>query len=217
MNTINLTEIPAIYINLKKHKQKNENMYNMLTKIGFKNIKRVEGVLDDNNSVAGCSKAHHKVLSSFSTPFILFEDDCVFCGQYDQLKIKVPEDIDALYLGVSSWGRMNGHNGPYLQYDKSSDNLLKIYNMLGGHAIAYLSEEYKKMCERVSYHAGYIIKNYQDVGFAEVQKFFNVYSLATPMFYQTSNEIATKYNIHSYSSRECMEFDSLQFYPYKIK
>ena len=89
--------------------------------------------------------------------------------------------------------------------------------MLGGHSVIYLSEDYRKMCEKVSYHAGYAIKDYQDVGFAEVQKFFNVYSLNNPMFYQTSNELGTKNNVTSFSTSQCLNIDPLQFYPYAIR
>ena len=219
MGLINITKIPAVYINLEKHKEKNDNMYNLLSSIGFETIERIEGVLDTENPVAGCSKAHHKALSSFEAPFVLFEDDCVLFDQNTVTKIKIPDNADALYLGISSWGRMNGHNGFYLQYDEFEEqsNLLRIYNMLGGHSIIYLTEDYKKMCEKVSYHAGYVIKDYQDIGFAEIQKFFNVYSLNNPMFYQTSNALGTKNNITSYHTSECLSVNNLQFYPYKIK
>jgi hypothetical protein len=194
-------------------------MYNLLSSIGFETIERIEGVLDTENPVAGCSKAHHKALSSFETPFVLFEDDCVLFDQNTITEIEIPDNADALYLGISSWGRMNGHNGFYLQYDEFEEqsNLLRIYNMLGGHSIIYLTEDYKKMCEKVSYHAGYVIKDYQDIGFAEIQKFFNVYSLNNPMFYQTSNALGTKNNITSYHTSECLSVNNLQFYPYKIK
>jgi hypothetical protein len=219
MGLINITKIPAFYINLENHKEKNDNMCKLLSFIGFESIVRIEGVLDRENPIAGCSKAHHKALSSLRAPFILLEDDCVLFKQNIVTEIEIPDDADALYLGVSSWGRMNGHNGFYLQYDKIDEqsNLLRIYNMLGGHSIIYLTEDYKKMCEKVSYHAGYVIKNYQDVGFAEMQKFFNVYSLNTPMFYQTSNTLGTKNNITSYHTKECLSIDSMNFYPYKIK
>lgn len=219
MGLIDITKIPAVYINLEKHKEKNDNMYNLLSSIGFETIERIEGVLDTENPVAGCSKAHHKALSSFEAPFVLFEDDCVLFDQNTITEIEIPDNADALYLGISSWGRMNGHNGFYLQYDEFDEqsNLLRIYNMLGGHSIIYLTEDYRKMCEKVSYHAGYVIKDYQDIGFAEIQKFFNVYSLNNPMFYQTSNALGTKNNITSYQTSECLSVNNLQFYPYKIK
>jgi hypothetical protein len=151
MTILDITKIPAVYINLKKHKEKNDSMYNLLSSVGFETIERIEGVLDTENSVAGCSKAHHKALSSFKTPFVLFEDDCVLFEQNKVTQIEIPDDADALYLGISSWGRMNGHNGFYLQYDEFQEhpNLVRIYNMLGGHSVIYLTEDYRKMCEKV--------------------------------------------------------------------
>ena len=158
-------------------------------------------------------------MSSFKAPFVLFEDDCVLFEQNKITQIELPDNADALYLGISSWGRMNGHNGFYLQYDEFQDhpNLVRIYNMLSGHSVIYLTEDYRKMCEKVSYHAGYVIKDYQDVGFAEIQRFFNVYSLNNPMFYQTSNELGTKNKITSFQTTRCLNVTPLQFYPYKIK
>ena len=223
---LNLRKIPAVYINLEKHKEKNDNMVRLLTKLGFETIERVEGVLDTENPIAGCSKAHHKALSSYEVPFVLFEDDCVLFEDNVVMDIELPDDADALYLGISSWGRMNGHNGTYVQYDEFSEhpNLLRVYNMLGGHSVVYLTNEYRKMCERVAYHSGYVVPHTwnnqgggQDVGIAEIQRFFNVFSLNHPMFYQTSNEPGTKQKLTSYSMTECMSPEPLQFYPYKIK
>ena len=216
---INLLNFPAIYMNLDGHKEKNESMQSMLKQIGFSDIRRVEGVLDSENSVAGCSKAHHKALNSFNPPFILFEDDCTIANPDYNLEFDIPDYADALYLGISSWGRMNGHNGFYNQYDILPDypNILRIHNMLSGHAILYLTEIYTEVCRRVTHHAGYTICNYQDVGFAEIQRFFNVYSLDRPMFHQIDHPIGTSQPLTSYESGTCTSCNSLQFYPYPIK
>lgn len=216
---LDLRKIPAVYMNLEKHTEKNESMYSMLNGMGFQNINRVEGVLDSENSVAGCSKAHHKALCNFKTPFILFEDDCGIAYDDYDLEIEIPDNADAVYLGVSDWGRMNNHNGFYNQYDliEDYDNLLRIYNMLSGHAILYLSEIYREMCVRIAYHAGYVIGNYQDVGFAEIQKWFNVYCFDRPIFYQVDHPIGTRNLLTSYQSTTCMNINPSQFYPYKIK
>jgi hypothetical protein len=89
--------------------------------------------------------------------------------------------------------------------------------MLATHAILYLSSDYANMIKRIAYHTGYVIENYNDVGFAEVQRYFNIYSLDSPMFAQKSNIMGTNKAITSIEHRECMTFDSLQFFPYKIK
>lgn len=216
---IDLRKIPAIYINLEQHTDKNDKMMRMLSKMEFEDIRRIEGIVDIENPSAGCSKAHHKALSSYEAPFILFEDDCILYEENFQPIIELPDNADALYLGISSWGRMNGHNGEYVQYDEFEEhpNLLRIYNMLGGHSVVYLNDFYREMCAKVAYHAGYVIKNYQDIGFAEIQRFFNVYSVNNPIFYQTSNEFGTKHILTSFPMAQCMSHEPLQFYPYPIK
>lgn len=219
MTILDIRKIPAVYINLEKHTEKNNSMYQLLSSIGFETIERVEGVLDTENSVAGCSKAHHKALSSFKTPFVLFEDDCVLSDGNLVTEIEIPDDADALYLGVSSWGRMNGHNGEYVQYDILDEypGLLRVYNMLATHAILYISKEYAGIIKRAAYHTGYVIENYNDVSFAELQRYFNVYCFDYPIFAQSSNALGTTHKLTSLSMSECMSYNNLQFYPYPIK
>lgn len=215
---LDLREIPVVYMNLGHHIEKNEYMSSMLTKMGFKNIQRIEGVLDSENPTAGCSKAHHKALSTFKAPFILFEDDCQLMEENFNPLIELPDNADALYLGISSWGRMNGHDGECVQYDilDNTSNVLRIYNMLGGHSIVYLSDFYREMCSKIAYHAGYVIKDFQDVGFAEVQRFFNVYTLDNPIFYQTSN-LWTKNKLSSLAMTEYTTYDPLHFKSYCLR
>lgn len=56
--------------------------------------------------------------------------------------------------------------------------------MLATHAIMYLSSEYANLCKRISYHFGYEVENHLDIGFAEVHRFFDVYSFDEPLFRQ---------------------------------
>lgn len=196
MNIVNLTDIPAHYINLKKDVEKNKSISNLLTSLGFSSIKRHDGIIHEKSNV-GCSRAHFQALNKLKTPFILFEDDVVELNF--KKNIKLPVDADALYLGNSSWGRFNSSSGPFLRYKKESNELYRIYNMLSGHAILYLNEDYKEICKKISYYFGYVLEDhYQDIGFAEIQKYFNVYCLNTPMFYQTSNPNATNKKLIDY-------------------
>lgn len=75
--------------------------------------------------------------------------------------------------------------------------------MLGAHAILYLSYEYVRMCSKVAFH-NYEIADYQDIGFAEIQKYFNVYAFDDPMFYQTSSN-GTDRSLTSYPSTEIFQ------------
>jgi hypothetical protein len=56
--------------------------------------------------------------------------------------------------------------------------------MLATHAILYISKEYADLCKRISYHFGYEVENHLDIGFAEIHRFFNVYSFDEPIFRQ---------------------------------
>lgn len=217
---IKLTDIPVYYINLPHHVDKNEKMKSMLSNLNFKQIQRLDGSIYPENPIAGCSRAHYHSIDPDKVPFILFEDDAFLLeGKSVEMEIEIPDDADALYLGTSTWGRMNGHNGEYIQYDVLEDypGIVRVYNILATHAILYLSKDYANMCKRVGYHTGYVIENYNDVGFAEIQRYFNVYVFDDPIFAQSSNIIGTNKSISSIRHTECMSYQSLQFYPYKIK
>ena len=198
---LDLTEIPAIYLNLQQHVEKNDNMQKILNECGFKKIIRVEGVSRPDNPVAGCSGAHLKGLSEIKPPFVLFEDDCQV--KNFRPNIEIPDDSDAVHLGISSWGRMNSHSGPCVQCENIGLGLVRIYNMLSAHAILYINQEFISMCSRIAYQA-YEIADYQDIGFAEIQKYFNVYAFNDPMFFQTSSN-GTDKELTSYPSFEILQ------------
>jgi hypothetical protein len=132
-------------------------------------------------------------------------------------KIEIPDDADAIYLGISSWGRMNGHSGPYVQSKKICHDIYRVYNMLGAHSVLYLNQEYLKMCQRIAYHAGHITKDFQDIGFAEIQRWFNIYAFDDPLFYQTSQHDGTVNPLTSYPTEECLNYQRNFFKPGKIK
>ena len=108
---LDLREVSAVYINLKKDVKKDFAMKALILDCGFKNTIRVEAEYTPN-SLAGCSLSHYNALNEIDPPFIVFEDDCVI--KNFQPKIEIPDDADAVYLGVSSWGRMNAHSGPFV-------------------------------------------------------------------------------------------------------
>lgn len=187
---IDLRKVPAVYMNLKQHTEKNNSMQTLLKKCGFETILRVEGPYRPDNPPSGCAGAHYNGLSEIEPPFILFEDDCQLHNFKSE--IEVPDDSDAVYLGISQWGRYWQFSGPFVHYEKLNSDIVRVYNMLGGHAILYLSEEYVNMCKRICYHASEIIGYNQDPGFAEVQKYFNIYSVNDPFFKQEGyNEAVT--------------------------
>jgi hypothetical protein len=214
---LDLREIPFYYINLDDAVERKTRTENHLKALGIKSINRIPAVRH-SNGFAGCARTVSDFLHQITEgPFVLIEDD-IEVKHWDPI-IEVPDDADALYLGISGWGRMNGHSGPFVQWEQVEDNLLRVYNMLSGHAIVYLSGEWVEMARRCCHHAGYVIESYYDVQIAEVQRFFNIYALDDPYFYQTSsdgNQKVTYEKLSKQQSIECLSYIPQLFLPERI-
>lgn len=181
---VDLRELSTYFINLERDYQKSIDTYDRLFGLGFKNVNRFEGILHDNPK-AGCARSQHSVMSddNIKLPFILLEDDIVHTG-LDKFVFDVPDDADALYLGISQWGRMLNFSGPFTHYKIVNADVVKVYNMLSTHAIVYFSEDYRRHLKRTSYYSGYKSHYHVDVEYAESQKYYNVYALDLPLFAQ---------------------------------
>ena len=184
---LNLRNLDTYYINLDEGEERRRRTESILNKLNFSSVTRVPGIKTDDGKV-GCARSQHKVLSdtSIPTPFLLLEDDILFTGNED-FNIEVPDDADALFLGVSQWARYFSFSGPFLHYRRVDDRIVQVYNMLSGHAVIYLSDEYRQVCSRISKYCGYQLLDHMDNGYAEIQKYYNVYSLDLPMFKQNGH------------------------------
>jgi len=180
---INLLDIPIYYVNLDDEEQKRKNTETMLKCLGFKYVNRVSAIKHEKGRITGCARSHYEVLKDTKPPFIIIEDDCALNKDFVN-EIEIPDDVDALYLGISHWGRYLNHSGPYVHYESINDEIVRVYNMLATHAIMYLSQTYVDICKRISYHYGYEVEGHLDIGFAEIHKFYNVYSYDEPLFRQ---------------------------------
>jgi hypothetical protein len=209
---LNLLEIPVYYINMEKDIDKNKKIKKIISDCGFTNSTRVEG-LEHKNPMSGCAASHYTILSSFEPPYIILEDDCDIKNFHPI--IEVPDDSDIIYLGISSWGRMNSHSGPCVKYDILDNGLLKIYNMLSTHAMLFLTEEYCSICKNIAKYF-YQIGDHLDIGFAEIQKYYNAYAFDDPMFYQTSSN-GTDMKLSSYPSVDFFNLNRNFWKPLEIK
>ena len=75
---------------------------------------------------------------------------------------------------------------------------------------------YVEICQKICYHSGYIIEDYQDIGFAEIQRWFSVYAFDEPFFYQTSGYHGTVNSLTSYPTEECFNYNKNYFLPERI-
>ena len=207
---LDLREIPVVYINLDRDTEKRERIEKVLSDLEFKKTIRCPGVVHEAGPKAGCALAQHNALKEIDPPFIILEDDATPCNFNPE--IEIPDDSDAFYLGISSWGRMNGHSGPFVQYEEDIDGeLIRVYNMLGTHAILYLKEEYISVCKKIA-HSQHLLNEHVDIGFTDVQKYYNVYAFNQPLFYQTSSN-GTNQKLTSYPTSECLFYQEPYWLP----
>lgn len=180
---LKLIDIPIYYINLDEDDDKRKQTETILKCLGFKYVNRVSAIKHEKGRITGCARSHYEVLKEAKPPFIIIEDDCVLNKDFVN-EIEIPNNADAFYLGISHWGRYLNHSGPYVHYESINDEIVRVYNMLATHAIMYLTETYVDICKRISYYYGYQVEGHIDIGFAEIHKFYNVYSYDEPLFRQ---------------------------------
>lgn len=189
---IDLRKVPAVYINMDKDIQKNESMKDLVNNFGFTKPLRSAGEYVQGDPLKGCATSHYNVLSEIKSKVIVLEDDCVIMN--NNPVIEVPDDADAVYLGLSLWGYLKDVSKPN-NYSFSPvygyPGIYKVNGMLATHAILYINKDYIRTCERV---AKFSAENsvHIDQGFARMQRYFNVYAVADPIFYQNSNTEATR-------------------------
>jgi GR25 family glycosyltransferase involved in LPS biosynthesis len=195
---INLIDIPIYYINLDSAEERRKSTETLLKMMGFRNVNRVSAISHPKGRIVGCARSHYEILKQTKPPFIILEDDCALNKEFIN-EIEIPEDSDSLYLGISHWGRYLNHSGPYVHFKEINEHIVRVYNMLATHAIMYLSESYVDICKKVSYHYGYEVEGHLDIGFAEIHKFYNVYSLDEPLFRQYDWSAVTSGKLSSVS------------------
>lgn len=197
-----IKEIKTYYINIDKDEEKRDSMEKMLSSLGFTNYERFSGI----ESEFGCEKSHYKLLSQNpETPFIVLEDDCSL--KTEVIEMEIPDDIDMIYLGVSAFGYYNG-NISTVAYKEISEEVSRVYNMLSTHAMLYLSKRYVKVVKHLANHCGNITSQVFDKAIAEISKYFEVYALNDPFFYQnTYNKPHTYYDLRSYKTTQSVDDD----------
>lgn len=182
-----------------KYRDRVCTVFSRLIDEGFKDIEYVK-------SLPGCdgtSSLTNTVVSIFKKelyndqPFIIIEDDCTVFHSIDS--IHVPDNLDVLYLGVSSNSYPYTMDSLYLMLRpplveptegcvrSHDDHLTRIVGITGTHAILYQSRKWMKqfmdIIQDITIKTGIIP---HDLLFAILQQTFMVYALKKPMFYQDS-------------------------------
>ncbi len=146
-------DIRTEWITIEIAEERHTRMNKLFDTLGFSNTTQVNGVLVDKENksfmeiqkekTAAVADSHIEVLKKPGKVLIL-EDDVWYTNAFDPV-INFPEDADAVYLGTSVYGMVNGKSTPNGTKIKVMDEVWdKPLNMLGIHAVLYLTESYKE-------------------------------------------------------------------------
>ena len=191
---IDLRNVPVTWINLDTHTENAKNITEHLDSLGFTNHYRTAGVIDDTPGQGpyGIRKGHYigvgrAMMNAWSTikdklPGLVLEDDVVASEDFQPV-IEVPDNVDAVYLGVSHAGQVEAKD--------IGGGWARVKNMLAAHAILYCSERYMNAVEQMTNHCLFEECVPFDLGTAKLQNDFFVITPHKPFFYQSDSRQST--------------------------
>jgi len=186
---IDIRTIDIVYLHGPHRPERREHMEKMLKGAGLKSECFI-GVCDQGAKSGACSwiKLLESKLEGDFRPFISLEDDCSATPWFRD-SIMVPDDADAVYLGISAYGLhpMTGLGYPQVQLAPVNSELVRIYNMLSTHAILFMTRKWTLNCLECCKSAlGTKLPGSWDIPIASSLPKHQVYALKKPLFYQDS-------------------------------
>lgn len=201
---IDLKTIKTYWINMSSQTEKHNRMLSMFDSLGFSNTEHFEGIkLDPNSHIKdGSGMATHtlltKIIKEDSFPCLVLEDDAKQTKCYTDI-FDVPEECDALYLGVSR----AGSKGQSCQATVYNDSYFRVWNMLATHAVIYFNKNY---AQKIVNNGKYLLDNNipYDIGIADLHDEFTVLTPEYPIFYQYDPEKTSKFDVEWYTKYQLL-------------
>lgn len=183
MKSLDLRKIPTKLINLDSQKERLDLCTTRLNNLGI-NFDRFSAIPHEVG-IIGCGKSHLEVLSNIEPDTLVLEDDVVPTEWFKPV-LEIPDEADAVYLGLSRWGYHQSTwplSAPYILTEYYSDTYARIFNMCGGHAILYRKQPYiDAVVREIKYCLEKDIP--LDVGMAKLHTKFTILATKNPFFYQ---------------------------------
>jgi hypothetical protein len=187
--SLHLRQCETLILNLAEDVRRRESAVGLCERLGL-SYRLVDAVKCSPGRI-GCGLSHLKALRQADPgrPTLILEDDIAVTEDFSPV-LAVPDDADAVYLGVSAYGAVEmidyiGFTGRLLA-EEAGEGLLRVYNLLAAHATVYLTDRYRRRAiEAIT--ESLIDRDWDpDRGLAMIQAEFNVYALGKPAFYQAA-------------------------------
>jgi GR25 family glycosyltransferase involved in LPS biosynthesis len=197
---IDIRAIPTYFINLDFDTEKRARVEEIGQQLGLR-MTRFEAI-KASVGVVGCGLSHIALWESLlhaPFPVLILEDD-IELTKPDQFRpvFTIPDDADALFLGISHAGCNTGGGFDSVRFTPVDDALVQVHNMLATHAILFMNPAFMRKCIEFSRHC---ISNGVafDFGTATVQRAWRVYAYRHPWFYQADPHKRAKYDVERFT------------------
>lgn len=186
--SLDVRNCKTVYMNpnsTEKYQQRKLYMDSFLADCGFTNFQHFLTGTDNYPQCLVQATIDILQANMNDTPLLVLEDDIELMPNSSFL-LNISSNTDAVYLGFSrSAGHPteNRHEGNAV-LEEASNGMVRIVNMLGGHAILYCSQAYKQAV--VDILNMYKETHYNDVLFSRIQASYYVLAPRIPLFFQSS-------------------------------
>ena len=193
---LDLRKVNIQWLTIEKNTDRHAKMKAMFDRLGFTRVNQINGPIVKPYTV-GIAQTHIAgLIRGLNEPLLILEDDCQETKDFNPV-INVPDShVDAIYLGTSTYGQVHGtsYPGNYIvaEYD---DDYIRVLNMLGMHAILYLSKEWKtKIITHLQAHIRNPGNRGADDGIVSMMEGNIILGARRPFFYQNDghSEVATQ-------------------------
>jgi hypothetical protein len=183
---LDIRDVHTRWINLDGETKNKAEMESQFDALGIKTHRRKSAVVieppkgtpDTIKHYRGCAQSHIDILDDpeLRYPLLILEDDAKSTPEFEPV-IEIPDDTDAIYLGVSQG------SGHYYAEDIGG-GFARISGVFATHAILYLTESYAKAVSATAKDFVYNRNTPFDLGCAALQGRFKVITPHKPFFYQ---------------------------------
>lgn len=189
---IDFNKIKFYYLTTGKNTDKEKHLEEIFKDYNLKKLS-VNKYLDKGKQQSACIGINkiidlglrdQKINQGFN-PFIIIEDDVSIFDKIPN-QIEIPDDTDFLYIGISKKGLVSNKNCGLrnnIYADDINNNLVRIYNMLGTHAIIICSAAAAAAYQR-SNMENYFKTEAWDLYLCKLQSYYKFYALKKPILYQ---------------------------------
>ena len=185
---IDLQNINFYFLNCDNEKRK-IHMINEFKKYNIIEVNPIKNIGKNKSGSTGFSKildlaCINQDRNKPFQPFVIFEDDVIKYREFPNT-IKVPDNTDILYIGLSKCAFNNKKWCHHLCCDNINNDIIRIYNMLSFHGVIVCSMRALlalQKCFMESYFKDII----WDIFTAQMQAHIIVYALKIPLVYQYS-------------------------------